>query len=312
MLSRGGTLCTISRRTICFALQQRRVAHDEVGCGMSIGWTTHSVETSVAGAMPVRVYGAERAARNAPVVLQLHGGAFNQGSLESGAEVACLLGSSGAVVVSADYPYGPDHPFPIPLKAAYEAMVWAYDARARLAGKASKLYVAGSEAGGNLAAALAMMARDQQFPALAGQILISPMLDASLATCSLRMADAGPVGCKWADGWHAYLGSAEKADHPYAAPLTARRLAGLCPALVITAEDDPLRDEALTYASRLAEAGVDVRQHVVPAPTGWPCTLEAQAETACDCVGLLAPVISRFFEETRTGPAKRPARQSTI
>ncbi|MEW6256271.1 MAG: alpha/beta hydrolase fold domain-containing protein [Pseudomonadota bacterium] len=270
------------------------------------------METSVAGAMPVRVYGAGSAGRGAPVVLQLHGGAFNEGSLESGAEVACLLAASGAVVVSADYPYGPAHPFPIPLKAAYEAMVWAHEARARIAGKASKLYVAGAEAGGNLAAALAMMARDQQFPALAGQILVSPMLDASLATCSLRMAEAGPVGCKWADGWQAYLGSAEKADHPYAAPLTARRLAGLPPALVITAEDDPLRDEALSYAQRLAEAGVAVRQHVVPAPTGWPCTLDAEADPHRDCVSLLTPVVRSFFEATRTGPAKRPARQNSI
>lgn len=276
---------------------------------MTPAWTEERVETTVAGAMPVRVYGAKGAVRSAPVVLQLHGGAFTGGSLESGAEVAEMLAAAGAVVVSADYPVGPDHPFPDPLKAVYEAMVWADGARARLSGKSSKLYVAGAEAGGNLAAALAMMARDQQFPALSGQILISPMLDANLATCSLRMADAGPVGCKWADGWHAYLGSADKAGHPYAAPLSASRLAGLAPALVITADDDPLRDEALSYARRLREAGVAAREHVVPAPTGWPCTIDEAP--ACDCIGKLVPVIRAFLDETRAGPAKRPAKSQT-
>lgn len=274
---------------------------------MSAQWIEENVETAVAGTMPLRVYGASGSARGAPVVLQLHGGAFTGGSLETGAEVACMLASAGAVVVSPDYPLGEAHPFPYPLKAVYDALVWSHEARTRLAGKSSKLYVAGAEAGGNLAAALAMMARDQQFPALTGQILISPMLDASLATCSLRMADAGPVGCKWADGWHAYLGSADKADHPYAAPLTASRLGGLAPALVITADDDPLRDEALSYARRLREAGVWVREHVVPAPTGWPCTIDAEAEAACDCVAVLTPVIRSFFDDTRAGSAKRPA-----
>lgn len=276
---------------------------------MTPAWTEERVETTVAGAMPVRVYGAASAGRSAPVVLHLHGGAFTGGSLESGAEVAEMLTLAGAVVVSADYPVGPAHPFPDPLKAVYEAMVWTQKARARLSGKTAKLYVAGAEAGGNLAAALAMMARDQQFPALSGQILISPMLDANLATCSLRMADAGPVGCKWADGWHAYLGSADKAGHPYAAPLSANRLAGLAPALVITADDDPLRDEALSYARRLREAGVPAREHVVPAPTGWPCAIDAAP--ACDCIGTLVPVVRDFLDETRAGPAKRPAKSQT-
>ena len=101
--------------------------------------------------------------------------------------------------------------------------------RARWSSKHAPLYVAGEEAGGNLAAALALMARDRRGPALAGQILFSPMLDACLGTYSLREADAGPVGCRWADGWADYLGSPDKAAHPYAAPLNASRLAGARP-----------------------------------------------------------------------------------
>ena len=71
---------------------------------------------------------------------------------------------------------------------------------------------------------LALMARDQDTPRLAGQILLSPMLDACLGTCSLREVDAGPVGCHWADGWAQYLGTPDKAAHPYAAPVNASRL----------------------------------------------------------------------------------------
>ena len=115
------------------------------------------------------------------------------------------------------------------------------------------------------------MIRDQQMPPLAGQILLSPMLDPRMATCSMRQAEAGPVGCKWADGWHEYLGTPDKAAHPYAAPMASSRLAGLAPALILTAEDDLLRDESLNYARRLRASGVAVDEHVLPAPTGWPC-----------------------------------------
>jgi acetyl esterase/lipase len=96
------------------------------------------------------------------------------------------------------------------------------------------------------------------------------MLDPVMGTCSLRSAAVGAVGCPWADGWHAYLGSPDKAAHPYAAPLTASRLAGVAPALLMSAQDDPLRDETATYARRLRDAGVAVQHHVLPGPTGWP------------------------------------------
>ena len=229
------------------------------------------------GPVPVRIYGAAHPA--APLVLHLHAGAFVTGSLESGRTVATLLAEAGAVVISLDYRLAPHHRFPSALQDAFAVLRAVHERRATWAGKKSRIYVAGEEAGGNLAASLALMARDQQTPPLAGQILLSPMLDPCLATSSMRQADAGPRGCRWADGWHQYLGSAEKAAHPYAAPLEASRLAGLAPALVITAEDDGLRDESLCYAQRLRQAGVSVREHVMAAPTGWPCALTEPAGT---------------------------------
>ncbi|HJV61071.1 MAG TPA: alpha/beta hydrolase fold domain-containing protein, partial [Albitalea sp.] len=123
---------------------------------------------------------------------------------------------------------------------------------------------------GNIAAAASLMSRDRGEPALAGQILLSPMLDVCVATASLRKAHAGPVGCRWADGWRSYLPRASDALHPYATPGSAVRLAGLPPTLLITAHDDPFRDETAAYAQRLRGDGVAVDELRLPMPTGFP------------------------------------------
>jgi acetyl esterase len=249
------------------------------------------------GPMPVRIYGAAQGAAQAtPLVLHLHAGAFVTGTLETGRTVATLLAEAGATVLSVDYPLAPDHRFPEALQRAYAALTRLHEERARWGSKKSRIYVAGEEAGGNLAASLALMARDQQAPPLAGQILLSPMLDPCLATRSMRQAEAGPVGCKWADGWQHYLGSAVQAAHPYAAPLESSRLAGLAPALIVTAEDDGLRDESLRYAQRLRAAGVTVREHVLNGPTGWPCALTEPARDGW--ASALRDHFKVFFTET--------------
>ncbi|QID17909.1 alpha/beta hydrolase [Nitrogeniibacter mangrovi] len=224
--------------------------------------------------VPVRIYG-DTAGRPGALVVHFHGGTFVAGSLDSGATVAGLLAQAGAVVVSVDYPLAGAHPFPAAVDVGYAVLKWADGQRCRLAGKQAGLFVAGEEAGGNLAAAIAMVARDRRAPGLAGQLLISPMLDARLGTASMRKCEAGPVGCRWADGWRAYLGCGTAADHPYALPARARRLGGLAPALVLTAGDDPFHDEALAYATRLEQAGVFAYGLELEAHTGWPCSLSA-------------------------------------
>ncbi len=228
------------------------------------------------GAAPIAVQVYQGAvARPAPLVLHLPGGAFM--AVPGGDRpVAALLAEAGAVVISADYPAGAAHPFPDAVEAMYGLLWHLHDRRTHWAARASKLFVAGEEAGGNLAAALAMMARDRLGPPLAGQILLSPMLDAGLATCSIRDADAGPVGCKWADGWATYLGVPDKAAHPYAAPACGTRLHGLPPALVLTTPDDAMRDEALDYARRLRDAGVALHVRALAAHN-WPDALAGPA-----------------------------------
>lgn len=222
-----------------------------------------------AAPIPVRLYQGA-AARPAPLVLHLPGGTFT--GLPAGRPVAALLAEAGATVISADYPTGPAHPFPEAVEAMYALLQHLHDHRSRWVARASKLFVAGEEAGGNLAAALAMMARDRRGPPVAGQILLSPMLDAGMATCSFRDAEAGPVGCKWADGWAVYLGCPDAAAHPYAAPSAGSRLHGLPPALVITTPDDPMRDESLAYAGRLKQAGVAIHIRAITAHD-WPDAL---------------------------------------
>lgn len=234
-------------------------------------------------ALTLRMLGRKPRSGALPLVLHFHGGAFVSGDLDSGACLAQLLAESGAVVASLAYPLAPEHRFPEALEAGYAALEWLHKQRSRLAGKDAPLFVAGEEAGGNLAAALALMARDRAHPPLAGQVLVAPMLDPCNATASLRESLGECVECKWAEGWKQYLRGPMDAEHPYAVPGLAQRLAGLPPALVLTGADDPMRDEALAYAERLRGAGIAVQAHVLGADTGWPDSLAEPLTGECAC-----------------------------
>ena len=258
------------------------------------------IQISLNRPLGVRIYSLGKAMVDAgptPVVVHFHGGAFVAGSLDTGSCIARLLAQAGAVVISLDYPLAPAQPFPQAVEAGYAALLWAWKARAKLVGKDALVFVAGEEAGGNLAAAVALMARDQQHPALAGQILLSPMLDPCLTTASLRGADAGQVGCPWADGWHQYLSRLDQACHPYAAPGTALRLSALPPTLLLTAQDDPLRDESLAYAQRLRGAGRLVHAAVLPGPTGWPGSCLQSASHEASWASAVQQQFGDFFHD---------------
>ena len=169
-----------------------------------------------------------------------------------------LIAKAGAIAVTADYPLAPAHPFPQAAEAMFDVLGALQRCCAEWASRRSRLFIGGEEAGGNIAAAVALMARDRRMP-LAGQILVSPMLDPLMGTCSLRSADVGEASCPWAEGWSAYLGSPEKAAHPYAAPL---------------------RDESETYAYHLKSAGIPVQREILGAPTNWPFALSAPTNDA--------------------------------
>jgi len=161
------------------------------------------------------------------------------------------------------------------------------------------LFIAGDEAGGNIAAATSLMVRDRDEPPLAGQILFSPMLDVRLATASLREVHAGSGGCPWAAGWHQYLARPSDALHPYAAPGAALRLAGLPPTLLVTAYDDPMRDEATAYSRRLLSQGVRVDKVVLAPVTGFPASyLEAPPRYDRPWLTPLRKQIRRFLKSS--------------
>lgn len=267
-------------------------------------WNEETITLEDAPPLAARVYGVSGShAEPASLVLHLHGGAFVDGDLERGSTVASLLAEAGAVVVSLAYPLAPDHPFPQAAEAVHAALAWANRHRRKLAGGGAQLFVAGEEAGGNLAAAAALMARDRLGPPLAGQILLSPMLDVCVSTASWRGAQAGPVGCPWADGWRAYLPRACDAMHPYAAPGSSMRLDGLPPTLLITAQDDPLRDETRAYAQRLREVGVPVAEAVLPLATGWPKSYLQPASTESPWASAVREHLRRFLLERAGAPA---------
>lgn len=252
----------------------------------------------VAGREPLalRVYGQRKPRSVAPLVLHFHGGAFVSGDLESGACMARLLVQSGAVVVSLAYPLAPAHRFPEAVEAGYAALEWSYRQRNKLAGTGARVYLAGDEAGGNLAAAVALVARDRDHPPLAGQILVAPMLDPCVGTASLREAQGCQAGaCKWADGWQQYLRGPMDAEHPYAVPGKATRLAGLPPALVLTGADDPMRDEALAYAQRLRDAGIPVTSKLLGTHTGWPESLGEPPVQECAFAAGVERDLREFF-----------------
>ncbi len=214
------------------------------------------------------VYAAQRPLDDGgrALLLFLHAGTFTAGSCEAAAARCEMLAQAGADVVALDYPLAPEHPFPASLVAAFEALQAIAAKPAKLTGSAqTALFVAGEEAGGNIAAALSLMARDQRAPHLAGQLLISPMLDPQLGSASMRDGECGDAQCIYAKGWQAYLGNTARADHPYAAPLNATRLAGLAPALVLGVAGHPLNDEARRYAATLREHGGTARDLTLPA-----------------------------------------------
>lgn len=226
----------------------------------------------------VRFYGRRAEGAATPLVVHFHGGAFVSGSVDSPSAVAQLLADAGAVVLSVDYPLAPDHPFPSAVEAAYATLRWAHEHRQHLAGKGAALFVAGEEAGGCIAAAAALMARDRHGPPIEGQILFSPLLDASMGTESMRCAQGTPAAAQWAGGWRGYLSCPCDASHPYATPMAGSRLAGLPPLLLFSGPSDPVRDEGHAYAGRLGAAGVPVLREPVEASPAWQALAPAAAE----------------------------------
>jgi acetyl esterase len=198
------------------------------------------------------------------LLVYFHASGFVPGSVDS-ADALCrgLCSRTGAVVLSASYRPAPPHSYPAAFRDATTAVEWAADHAAELDADPGQLLVAGEGAGGNLAAAVALHARDRGWPSLVRQVLIYPNLDARQdAPSYVEQAYAWPNSAarmRWY--YDHYLPGGAAAADPYASPLCAPSVAGVAPATVVTVERDPLRDDGCCYAARLRRAGVPV-QHL--------------------------------------------------
>jgi acetyl esterase len=210
--------------------------------------------------IPVRIY-VPFGKGPFPVLIYFHGGGWVIGDIAS-SDGLCrtLANASGCIVVSVGYRLAPEHPFPAAADDAYHAMLWVSENASGFGGDPSRIAVCGDSAGGNLAAVVALIARDRGKPAIRYQLLIYPVTDAACDTPSYEENAEGYFLTKDAMQWfwkHYVQNSADR-SHRYASPLRAASFEGLPPALVITAEFDPLRDEGEQYAERLRAAGTPV------------------------------------------------------
>ena len=208
----------------------------------------------------VRLY-APAGAGPHPALVFYHGGGWVIGDLDTHDGLCrTLTNAAGCIVASVDYRLAPETKYPAAAEDSYAALVWLAANAARLGIDPRRIAVGGDSAGGNLSTVVALMARDRKGPALAAQILIYPVTDHNLDTPSYHENATGYVltreGMRWF--WRHYLVREEQGQEPLASPLRAPSLAGLPPALVITAACDPLRDEGEAYAARLRDAGVPV------------------------------------------------------
>ncbi|MFV0308188.1 MAG: alpha/beta hydrolase fold domain-containing protein [Desertimonas sp.] len=219
-----------------------------------------TVTTADGAAIPIRVLVPPQGANG--VIVWLHGGGWVIGSIaENDTMAAKLAERTSCAVVIVDYRLAPEHRYPTAVEDCWTALQWAADHRDELTGDATApLIVGGDSAGGNLSAVMAQRARDRGGPDIALQVLVYPVTDADFERASYTDPDNQLIltsdAMVWF--WDHYVPDAARRSEPDASPLRAESLAGLAPAVVLTAEHDVLRDEGEAYAEALLGAGVSV------------------------------------------------------
>ncbi len=252
-----------------------------------------------AGAIPVRLYAP--AGEGHPLVVYLHGGGWTVGDLETYDPLCrALSNATGCAVLSVEYRLAPEHPFPAAVEDAYAAVEWATEFGGRINCDPERVAVAGDSAGGNLSAAVTLLARDRGGPALEHQALLYPAV-AAPEIHEFESHEENAEGylleaesARWY--YEKYLPDPLDRRNEYAAPLLARDLSGLPPATVVTAGFDPLRDEGEAYAVRLREAGVPVEHHSYGGMIHGFVSFLDQFDAAHDALGTVARELRRAFD----------------
>jgi acetyl esterase/lipase len=226
---------------------------------------TTTEKTIVQDGRTVKLYvmKPEHAKGKPGVLLFIHGGVWIVGNFQNHQRLLRdLVVESGQVGVFVEYTPLPQAKFPTQLEESYAALKWVSEHAGEFGADGSRIAVAGNSVGGDMTAALALMAKDRSGPKISYQVLLIPATDASVDTESYHTYGQDRFLARdfMKYGWDLYAPDAKTRDNPYVSPLraSAEQLKGLPPALVITAENDPLRDEGEAYARKLKEAGVEV------------------------------------------------------
>lgn len=208
--------------------------------------------------LPIKIYTPEGVGPF-PAVVFFHGGGWVAGNIEiNGVQHQQIAHDARAVVIAVNYQKAPEHKFPIPFDDCYSTLEWVLANAQALNINVDEIGVAGDSAGGNLAAAVALKARDVKGPKIAFQILIYPAVDYNFEYPSMIDNAVGysltTQGMKWY--WDQYMATTDDLANPYFRPMAAENLSNLPPTFTLTAELDPLRDEGEIFAQRLHDAGV--------------------------------------------------------
>jgi acetyl esterase len=248
------------------------------------------------GGLPLRLY-RPSGSRPLPVLLYFFGGGWVLGTIDTADGVSrSLANATGALVAVVGYRLAPEHPFPAAADDCYAALRWVAAHAGEIGADPARIAVGGDSAGGNLAAGVALRARADG-PALAGQLLVYPNTDQFADDESMRAADDPYLFNRHSVAWYRqhYLTGPGDAASPLASPLRAGSLAGLPPALVITAEYDPLRDQGEAYAGRLADAGVQAELSRYPGMTHGFFTMAGTVDASRAAMAQAAGQLRAWF-----------------